>query len=250
MKPEQLLTTPPLAPKVIKALQQLDIHTLHDLQQFNPCRAFLLLKKMGLSVTLSVFWQLVALCSLKTPQQLDINERTFWQQQLTQMPPVACFPTLPIMQQFMREAFYEADLAARSGEVPVGAVVVYQGQIIARAHNRCIQDCNISHHAEIQSLASAGRVLGNYRLNDCDVYVSLEPCAMCASAIMQARISRLIFAAYEPKTGAAGSVLNLFNDKNLNPHTAILGGLLADEAQQQLQQFFKQQRLTRLKSNF
>jgi hypothetical protein len=105
-----------------------------------------------------------------------------------------------------------------------------------------VLDCNISHHAEIQALAAAGQVLGNYRLNECDVYVSLEPCAMCASAMIQARVARVVFAAHEPKTGAAGSVLNLFSNNQLNQHTAMLGGLLADEAKQQLQAFFRLRR--------
>lgn len=244
MQPENPLTTPPLAPKVIQALVQCGVFSVSDLQQCNPCRAFLLLKKMGLSVTQSVFWQLVAICCLKTPQELTEKERADWQQQLRQTPPVALFPTTEIMQTFMREALFQAALAAHMGEVPVGAVVVHQGQIIARAHNRCIHDCNISHHAEIQALAQAGQVLGNYRLSDCDVYVSLEPCTMCASALIQARVARVIFAANEPKTGAAGSVLDLFANTQLNAHTAVLGGVLQQEAQQQLRDFFRQRRIS------
>ena len=143
---------------------------------------------------------------------------------------------------WMRLALQAAHEAAARGEVPVGAVVVHRGEIIAQAHNRCVADCSISHHAEIQALAAAGQALGNYRLNECDVYVSLEPCAMCASAMIQARVARVVFAAHEPKTGAAGSVLNLFANKQLNQHTAILGGVLADEAKQQLQAFFRLRR--------
>lgn len=242
---ETLLSTPPLAPKVVHTLAQCGVLTLADLQAKNPCVAFLLLKDSGLSVTQSVFWQLVALCSLKTVHELSEAEKQFWQTQLRNTPPVAQFPAQEIMHNFMREALVQAGLAAQMGEVPVGAVVVHESNIIARAHNRCVADCNISHHAEIQALAVAGQVLGNYRLSDCDVYISLEPCAMCASAIMQARVRRVIFAAREPKTGAAGSVINLFANKQLNAHTAVLGGVLNDEAQAQLQDFFRQRRLAK-----
>ena len=236
------LTTPPLAPKVVAVLAGLQINTVEDVQAACPCRVFLLLKKSGLSVTLSVFWQLVALSLQKNVSELSGGERAAWQQKLQEMPPVAVFPTLEEQQRFMQAALVQAALAAEAGEVPVGAVVVHCGNIVAQAYNRCVADCNVSHHAEILALAQAGQGLGSYRLNECDVYVSLEPCAMCASALMQARVARVIFAASEPKTGAAGSVVNLFANKVLNAHTAVLGGVLADEAQAILQQFFQSKR--------
>ena len=236
------LTTPPLAPKVIAALAALNILTRQDLQNMNPCQAFLLLKKGGLSVTKSVFWQLVAVCCLKNVSDLSVSEREYWQQQLQQMPPVALFPVREVCESFMRLALVQATLAAQCGEVPVGAVVVHHGEVIAAAHNCCVTNCDISHHAEIVALSRAGRVLGNYRLNECDVYVSLEPCTMCASALIQARVARVIFAASEPKMGAAGSVLNLFVQSKLNTHTAVLGGVLAQEAQQIMRTFFRQRR--------
>ena len=236
------LTTPPLAPKVVAVLADLQIYTVEDVQAACPCRAFLLLKKSGLSVTLSVFWQLVALSLQKHVSDLSDGERAAWQKKLQEMPPVAVFPPLEEQRGFMQAALVQATLAAEAGEVPVGAVVVHRGKIVAQAHNRCVADCNVSHHAEILALAQAGQVLGSYRLNECDVYVSLEPCAMCAGALMQARVARVIFAASEPKTGAAGSVVNLFANKTLNAHTAVSGGVLADEAQVILQQFFQKKR--------
>ena len=129
-----------------------------------------------------------------------------------------------------------------AGEVPVGAVVVHQNQVIGRGFNRCVGDHSISRHAEICALGEASRHMGNYRLDECDVYVTLEPCSMCAGAIMQSRIRRLIYAAAEPKSGAAGSVVDLFAEKALNPHTAVYGGILADEARTLLQRFFQQRR--------
>ena len=234
--------TPPLAPKVIAVLAGLQIYTVEDVQAACPCRVFLLLKKSGLSVTLSVFWQLVAVSLQKHVSDLSDGERAAWQKKLQEMPPVAVFPPLEEQRGFMQAALVQAALAAEAGEVPVGAVVVHRGKIVAQAYNRCVADCNVSHHAEILALAQAGRVLGSYRLNECDVYVSLEPCAMCAGALMQARVARVIFAASEPKTGAAGSVVNLFANKTLNAHTAVSGGVLADEAQVILQQFFQKKR--------
>lgn len=236
------LTTPPLAPKVVAVLADLQIYTVEDVQAACPCRVFLLLKKSGLSVTLSVFWQLVALSLQKHVSDLSDGERAAWQKKLQEMPPVAVFPSLEEQRGFMQAALVQAALAAEAGEVPVGAVVVHRGKIVAQAYNRCVADCNVSHHAEILALAQAGQVLGSYRLNECDVYVSLEPCAMCAGALIQARVARVIFAASEPKMGAAGSVVNLFANKTLNAHTAVSGGVLADEAQVILQQFFQKKR--------
>ncbi|MDO5640630.1 MAG: nucleoside deaminase, partial [Neisseria sp.] len=106
----------------------------------------------------------------------------------------------------------------------------------------CIADHNISHHAEIRALAAAGLALQNYRLDQCDVYITLEPCSMCASALIQARVKRVIYGAAEPKTGAAGSIIDLFSDGRLNKHSAVQGGILADECQAVLQRFFQQKR--------
>ena len=153
----------------------------------------------------------------------------------------ALFPPLPEMERLMSAALAEAQKAADAGEIPVGAVVVKDGAIIAAAHNRCIASRDVSRHAEIAALAAAGQILGNYRLAECDLYVSLEPCVMCAGAILQSRIRRLVYAADEPKTGAR-SLLNLFADKRLNSHTAVRGGILAGQARQMLQDFFRLRR--------
>jgi tRNA(adenine34) deaminase len=142
---------------------------------------------------------------------------------------------------FMREALAEAQRGAWQGEVPVGAVVVHQGRIVARAHNAPIERHDPTAHAEIQALRQAAHVLGNYRLDDCTLYVTLEPCAMCSGAILHARLPRVVFGATEPRTGAAGSVVNLF-ETALNHHTQITSGVLADEAAALLQGFFAQRR--------
>ncbi len=146
---------------------------------------------------------------------------------------------------FMRLALGAASTAAAVGEVPVGAVVVRAGVVIATAHNAPVSSCDPSGHAEVRALRAAALHLGNYRLDDCEMFVTLEPCAMCAGAALHSRLKRLIFGAPEPKSGAAGSVLNLFDMPALNHHTATLGGVLADDCSKLLQQFFQ----TRRKAN-
>jgi tRNA(adenine34) deaminase len=143
---------------------------------------------------------------------------------------------------YMALALAQAGLAASVGEVPVGAVVVRQGQVIAAAHNTPIKDHDPSAHAEIQALRMAAAQLGNYRLDDCELFVTLEPCAMCAGAMLHARLKRVVFGASDPKTGAAGSILNLFAISQLNHQTQIQGGVMAEESSRHLQAFFKDKR--------
>lgn len=149
---------------------------------------------------------------------------------------------------FMAEALELARQGGALGEVPVGAIVVCQGQIIGRGFNAPISTHDPSAHAEIQAMRDAARRLGNYRMVDCDLYVTLEPCAMCAGAIMHARIGRLVYGASDPKTGACGSIINLFEEKRLNHHTKVSGGVLAPECGSMLSDFFAQRRL-QLKSD-
>ena len=142
----------------------------------------------------------------------------------------------------MQRALDQAELAALAGEVPVGAVVTRGGCIIAVARNAPITHHDPSAHAEILALRAAGQLLGNYRLPDCELFVTLEPCAMCAGAMLNARLQRVVFAAFDPKTGAAGSVVNLFASRQLNHHTCVQGGLLASSSTVLLQSFFGQRR--------
>lgn len=142
----------------------------------------------------------------------------------------------------MQQALRCARRAAEEGEVPVGAVVVHAGRIVGAGHNTPIAGQDPSAHAEINALREAARQLGNYRLDACTLYVTLEPCIMCAGAILNARIGRVVFAAHDPKAGAAGSVVNLFADSRLNHQTRIEGGLLTEQGSAILQQFFQARR--------
>jgi tRNA(adenine34) deaminase len=143
---------------------------------------------------------------------------------------------------FMLLALAQAALAAQAGEVPVGAVVVQGGQVIATGRNAPIEGHDPTAHAEIAALRAAAKVLGNYRLPDCTLYVTLEPCAMCSGAMLHARLKRVVFGAPDPKTGAAGSVINLFDQPQLNHQTALHGGVLAGESAALLKTFFSQRR--------
>ena len=144
---------------------------------------------------------------------------------------------------FMQLALAQAALAAQTGEVPVGAVVVCNGEVIATGRNAPIKGHDPTAHAEIMALRAAAKALGNYRLPDCTLYVTLEPCAMCSGAMLHARLKRVVFGATDAKTGAAGSVINLLDQPQLNHQTALQGGVLADESVAQLKDFFIQRRL-------
>jgi tRNA(adenine34) deaminase len=142
----------------------------------------------------------------------------------------------------MQAALAEARLAWEAGEVPIGAVVVLDSAIIARGQNRVLRELDPTAHAEIVALRAAAAAIGNYRLPGCTLYVTLEPCAMCAGAMIHARLDRLVYAAADPKAGAAGSVLAVLNHPQLNHQMKVEQGILADEAAELLRNFFRERR--------
>ncbi|MGH8806583.1 MAG: tRNA adenosine(34) deaminase TadA [Noviherbaspirillum sp.] len=145
---------------------------------------------------------------------------------------------------YMQQAISQARNAWALGEVPVGAVVVKDGEVIATGFNQPIGTHDPTAHAEIMALRAASVILGNYRLPGCELYVTLEPCAMCSGAMMHARLARVVFGASDPKTGACGSIVNLFEQEKLNHHTEVVGGVLADECGALLKEFFVERRAT------
>ncbi len=144
--------------------------------------------------------------------------------------------------QFMQQALDQAKLAAAAGEVPVGAVLVRDGQVISTGFNQPIANSDPSAHAEMMALRAAASDESNYRLPGTTLYVTLEPCTMCAGAMLHARVDRVVFGATDPKTGAAGSVLNVFSEKQINHQTQVEGGIMGEECGQILRDFFKERR--------
>jgi tRNA(adenine34) deaminase len=142
----------------------------------------------------------------------------------------------------MREALAEARKANAAGEVPIGAVIVCQGEMIARGQNSVIRTTDPTAHAEIVALRQAARTFGNYRLNGCSLFVTLEPCAMCAGAMVHARLDRLVYATADPKAGACGSVLSIINHPQLNHQMKLEQGMLADQSADLLRSFFRDRR--------
>lgn len=150
---------------------------------------------------------------------------------------------------FMRSALELAELGQEAGEVPVGAIVVKNGLIVGRGYNRPISAMDPTAHAEVMALRDAAQRVGNYRLGGCTLYVTLEPCAMCAGAIFHARIGRLVYGAADPKTGACGSVINLPAEERLNHHMQVTGNVLAEECAGTLRQFFADRRRVGMKTD-
>jgi len=142
----------------------------------------------------------------------------------------------------MQAALDEARLAGEAGEVPIGAVVVCEGEIVARGQNRVLRDLDPTGHAEIVAMRAAAKAVRNYRLLGCTLYVTLEPCAMCAGAMIHARLDRLAFAAADPKAGAAGSALAVLNHPQLNHQMKVEQGILAEESAELLRSFFRERR--------
>jgi tRNA(adenine34) deaminase len=140
------------------------------------------------------------------------------------------------------QALDEARAAAAAGEVPVGAIVVEKGVVVGRGQNRVLRDSDPTAHAEMVALREAGRTLGNYRLGTCELFVTLEPCAMCAGAMIHARLGRLIYGAADPKAGAVSSVLEVLNHPRLNHQMLVTSGILPDESGELLRAFFRDRR--------
>lgn len=150
---------------------------------------------------------------------------------------------LTVDEKYMKKALHQAKRAAAKGEVPIGCVIVYQGKIIGRGFNeRNTKKCTLK-HAELTAIAAASRVMGDWRLEDCDLYVTLEPCQMCAGAILQARMKRVVVGCMSPKSGSAGSIINILQNDAFNHQVEMVQGVLEDECSEALKEFFKDLRI-------
>ena len=146
-------------------------------------------------------------------------------------------------EKYMLKALEQAEKALKLGEVPIGCVIVYQGKIIGRGYNRRITDKTALAHAEISAIRKANRVMGDWRLDECEIYVTLEPCQMCAGAIVQSRIRKVFIGAMNPKAGCAGSILNLLEEERFNHQCTVEKGILSDRCSEMLTDFFRNLRL-------
>lgn len=236
------LSSPPLPPRAISWLAELGIHSAESLAATGPATAFLQLKAAGHTVTERLLFALAAAASGRHWNELTQREKDELLTILRSHPPVRLPPAPAEITRFMALARELAEQGQAQGEVPVGALIVKDGEIIGRGFNCPIASHDPSAHAEMQALREASRRVGNYRLSGCDVYVTLEPCAMCSGAILHARLDRVIFGARDDKTGAAGSVVNLFNERKLNSHTALFGMVEAEACAAQLSAFFRERR--------
>ena len=231
-----------LGHKTVARLAALGVHSHADLAAQGAVAVFLQLKAHGHTVARTLLWALHGCIVGCHGSALDTDTRArLWQAaHTTPLPPA------PLDQadaeHWMRQALALARQAAQQGEVPVGALVVRDDQIVGLGFNQPIGRHDPSAHAEMLALRDAALRLGNYRLDGCSLYVTLEPCPMCAGAIQHARIARLVYAAADPKTGAAGSVIDLFAHPRLNHHTQVYSGILADDAGALLSGFFRARR--------
>lgn len=232
------LTTPPLPHNAVAWLAALGIDSQASLRAVGVVESFLRLKAAGHTVTERLLFALEAAARGVHWSELSDADRARLRQALRGHRPVRLPPAPAEAEAFMRQALEQADLAASAGEVPVGAVLVRDGRVVGRGHNQPLTSHDPSAHAEMLALRDAAARLGNYRLDGCDLYVTLEPCVMCAGAILHARVARVIYAARDAKTGVAGSVFDLFADTRLNHQTAVFEGTLADECGQRLSTFF------------
>lgn len=231
-----------IPPKARQWLAQLGIVSPEQLRQLGAPAVFQALHRRHFPVNRRLLWGLLAIERGCHWSDLTDEEKQYSWQAVQQGFPPLMPDELPVAEQAMELALAQARQAQAVGEVPVGAVVMQGETLIAVGHNLPRQQHDPTAHAEIVALRRAAEKLANYRLQDCTLYVTLEPCVMCAGAILHARLQRVVFGAYDDRAGAAGSVCNVFAMPVLNHQTAVSGGILATPCRELLQQFFAQRR--------
>lgn len=223
-----------LSPKICALLKELGVTSVLELQTKGAAFVYRELQVRQQGLTQAIYWRLAALEMGRHLSEIDAAEKKLLATILKATPKTRLFPDKMQLTHYMTLALEEARCAQKENEVPVGAVAVYQGKVIARGHNRVVSNHFVGEHAEMIALREVGKILGNYRLEKVDLYVTVEPCMMCLGAITAARIGRLIYGVKEPKTGVTDHH-GLFRCT----HTAILGGVLAKESAALLQEFFQ-----------
>ena len=231
-----------IPPKARQWLAQLGIVSPEQLRQLGAPAVFQALHRRHFPVNRRLLWGLLAIERGCHWSELSDEEKQYSWQEVQQGFPPLMPDELPVAEQAMELALAQARQAQAVGEVPVGAVVMQGETLIAVGHNLPRQQHDPTAHAEIVALRRAAEKLANYRLQDCTLYVTLEPCVMCAGAILHARLQRVVFGAYDERAGAAGSVCDVFAMPVLNHQTAVSGGILATPCRELLQQFFAQRR--------
>lgn len=231
-----------IPPKARQWLAQLGIVSPEQLRQLGAPAVFQALHRRHFPVNRRLLWGLLAIERGCHWSDLTDEEKQYSWQEVQQGFPPLMPDELPVAEQAMELALAQARQAQAVGEVPVGAVVMQGETLIAVGHNLPRQQHDPTAHAEIVAVRRAAEKLANYRLQDCTLYVTLEPCVMCAGAILHARLQRVVFGAYDERAGAAGSVCNVFAMPVLNHQTAVSGGILATPCRELLQQFFAQRR--------
>jgi tRNA(Arg) A34 adenosine deaminase TadA len=230
-------------PKYLKnKLLTFNITTLDDILKYNPIQLYALLKEKNPGLNFNVLFHLYSIYKKINFSAIDSNLKIILINEYKQLLPKLQNPTIDEINYYLNKALNLANKSYIINEVPIGAIIVKNNTIIGKGYNKTIKNNSILGHAEILAIQSAQKKLNNYRLIDCDLYVTIEPCVMCIGAIMNARIKRVIFGALEPKTGAIKSQYNILNNNLLNHHTQSIGPINNIYYSQILKDFFKKKR--------
>jgi tRNA(adenine34) deaminase len=220
-------------------LERLNLASTELIRQHGYLKIYSQLKLAFPSMNYQALYDLYCLAQQSLCYTLAPEKQAELRREFKTMPPRHVWLKPDSIKQFLTAAEEQAQLALQHNEIPIGAVIVHQGEIIAQGYNRTRSDNNIMAHAEIVAISAAQQHLQNYRLNDCDLYVTIEPCLMCSGAIINSRIKRIIFGACEPKTGACLSQYQVFNNKKTNHHTEVIGPINQSYYSRLISNFFQ-----------
>ena len=223
-------------------LARLNLNSIAEINQFGVLKIYRWLKISHPELTYKVLYDLQCLTLNLPLNSLNAVQKNALVLEYKNMLPTYPLPEAELINQYLTDAETQAKIALEDNEVPIGAVVVYNNKIIGVGYNQTISDCNIMAHAEINAIIQAQQYLDNYKLDDCDLYVTIEPCVMCCGAIMNSRIRRIIYGAVEPKTGAIVSQYTILNNGEVNHQTEAIGPVDDQYYSQLLKEFFKHKR--------